>query len=255
MKVLIVEDEPVVARQLADFLNRNGYEVVGHTLTDAETRLWISTAAQKPDLAIIDLRLSGGDINNLDGLKVADFLNQLHGIRVLFISALGSDKAILEQANKSFSSDYALVVKGHWSSLQSALIKVEEHIRRDALPAYETATITLTVNRRQKIIRLANIVYMETQPGAVGRIALMIAGEEKYKNQEHISLGGFRDRLISQFPHLNLGNVFLRIHASYIINVNYLASYNRNEVFLKGYDKAFPIGKVYKDAFLRSLGI
>jgi DNA-binding LytR/AlgR family response regulator len=41
-------------------------------------------------------------------------------------------------------------------------------------------------------------------------------------------------------------NVFIQVHRSYIINMNYIRSISKNELTLRGYSHSIPIGNTYK---------
>jgi DNA-binding response OmpR family regulator len=84
-KVLVVEDEWVLARALQDTLDRWGCQVLGPfaRATDAVAALADRTAP-RPDLALLDLNLADGT-----SLPVAERLARL-GVPFLLVSACGS---------------------------------------------------------------------------------------------------------------------------------------------------------------------
>jgi DNA-binding response OmpR family regulator len=77
--LLIVEDEAIVAMALRDELEDAGYHVLD--LTDRHAQALEIAKACAPDLALVNIRLAGGD----DGLALAENLKAL-GIPVLLIS-------------------------------------------------------------------------------------------------------------------------------------------------------------------------
>ena len=77
MKVLIVEDEALVAMNLQAVLEDHGYQVV--EIADDEASAVLAGTHFRPDLALVDIRLAGGD----SGVEVARKLNAL-GIAVVF---------------------------------------------------------------------------------------------------------------------------------------------------------------------------
>lgn len=77
--LLIVEDEALVAMVLRDELQDAGYKVLD--LTDRHTEALDAAMAEKPDLALVNIRLAGGD----DGIELAEQLKALR-IPVLLIS-------------------------------------------------------------------------------------------------------------------------------------------------------------------------
>lgn len=77
--LLIVEDEAIVAMLLRDELQDAGYNVLD--LTDRHDEALEVAKAEKPDLALVNIRLAGGD----DGIELAEQLKTLC-IPVLLIS-------------------------------------------------------------------------------------------------------------------------------------------------------------------------
>ena len=77
--LMIVEDEALVAILLRDELQEAGYKVLD--LTDRRAEALEVAKAEKPDLALVNIRLARGD----DGIELAEHLKAL-GIPVLFIS-------------------------------------------------------------------------------------------------------------------------------------------------------------------------
>jgi DNA-binding response OmpR family regulator len=76
---MIVEDEVLVAILLRDELQKAGYTVLD--LTDRQDEALEIAKAEKPDLALVNIRLARGD----DGIELSKHLKGL-GIPVLLIS-------------------------------------------------------------------------------------------------------------------------------------------------------------------------
>ncbi len=81
--LMIVEDEALVATVLRDELQGAGYRVLD--LTDRQAKALDVAKAEKPDLALVNIRLAGHD----DGIELAEQLKTL-GIPVLLISGQAS---------------------------------------------------------------------------------------------------------------------------------------------------------------------
>lgn len=78
-KVLIVEDEFLVALQLEDILQDNGYLVLG-TVADFAS---LATVGEAPDVALVDLNLRDG----LTGPAIARDLAGRFGAPVIYVTA------------------------------------------------------------------------------------------------------------------------------------------------------------------------
>ncbi|MBV9384888.1 MAG: response regulator [Chroococcidiopsidaceae cyanobacterium CP_BM_ER_R8_30] len=90
-KILVVEDETIVAKDLQRRLTRIGY-VVPTTASSGEEAL--SKAKEvSPDLVLMDIRLKG----KMDGVETAKQLQSCFNIPVIYLTAY-TDKEISERA-------------------------------------------------------------------------------------------------------------------------------------------------------------
>lgn len=79
-RILVVEDDYLVALTICDLLGGAGYEVLGPEVSGEEA---VSLALEmKPDLVLMDIRLAG----DMDGVDAALELAR-SGVRSLFVSA------------------------------------------------------------------------------------------------------------------------------------------------------------------------
>ena len=80
MRVLIVEDEFLIAMELEMLLTDFGHEVVGTAATEAEALALAED--RRPEVATVDLRLQGGD----RGDRLAFALREKHDIAAIMMS-------------------------------------------------------------------------------------------------------------------------------------------------------------------------
>ncbi|NNM53962.1 MAG: EAL domain-containing protein [Spirochaetales bacterium] len=90
-RILIVEDEKIIAFDLQRRLKAFGYDVVGNCATGAEALLLAEE--EKPDLILMDIRLEGP----LDGIETSKLIFSQWQIPSIFLTAY-SDEATLERA-------------------------------------------------------------------------------------------------------------------------------------------------------------
>jgi diguanylate cyclase (GGDEF)-like protein/PAS domain S-box-containing protein len=83
VRVLIVEDEAVIALDLAQQLRSFGYEVVG--IASSGRRAMELTAAQQPDLIMMDIVIKGSQ----DGVETARRIHTEFDVPVVFLTAYG----------------------------------------------------------------------------------------------------------------------------------------------------------------------
>ncbi len=84
-RIMIVEDDAIIAFDLEETVQRMGHIVCG---TAANTQMALATAAeQQPTLALMDLRLAGGD----SGITTAQILRQQSALPIIFVTAFGDE--------------------------------------------------------------------------------------------------------------------------------------------------------------------
>jgi PAS domain S-box-containing protein len=117
-KVLIVEDEPIVALDLQQELEGFGCEVVA--LAQCADSALIAAEDFQPDLALMDLHIIG----SLDGIQTAKLLREIYQIPSMFLTAY-SDEATIARAVKEMP--YGYLTKPFQSRELNASIQVALH--------------------------------------------------------------------------------------------------------------------------------
>lgn len=90
-RILIVEDEGLVARDLESMVRNLGYRVVGVCSSGEEAFRLINT--RHPDLIIMDIVLQG----RIDGIKAADEIRRRYNLPIIFLTA-HTDEATFQRA-------------------------------------------------------------------------------------------------------------------------------------------------------------
>ncbi len=113
LRILIVEDETLVARDLCAALVRGGYEVCGLCRTGQEALDTVQL--QRPDLVLMDIQIEGP----LDGIETATRLQREHGRPVVFLTAFADDTTT---ARARTAQPYGYLLKPfHESELRSVV--------------------------------------------------------------------------------------------------------------------------------------
>lgn len=100
-RILIVEDEGIVADEIKNRLHTMGYQIVGMAMTGEEA---ISLAFETyPDLILMDIMLKGG----MDGIEAAHRIRARMDIPVMYLTAYG-DEETLQRAKVSEPFGYIL---------------------------------------------------------------------------------------------------------------------------------------------------
>lgn len=128
-RVMIVEDEAIVAADMAATLDEMGYEIASliHTGEDAVRHSEI----EKPDIVLMDILLAG----KINGIEAAELIKKRNNIPVIFVTAY-SDDAIIDRAKKTEPAGY--IVKPISSrelriALDMALYKHKAELEREKL--------------------------------------------------------------------------------------------------------------------------
>ncbi|UXY14178.1 EAL domain-containing protein [Chitiniphilus purpureus] len=100
-RIMIVEDERIVALDLKHSLEFLGYTVVAVAARGADAVL--AVAQQRPDLVLMDINLGEG----MDGTEAAQRIREQSRVPVVFLTAYAEDKT-LERAEQSMPYGYLL---------------------------------------------------------------------------------------------------------------------------------------------------
>lgn len=98
-KILIIEDEGVVAADLADCLNALGYIVCGTANCALEAYKLLED--EEPDLALVDINIKG----NADGTEVARRIEERHSIPYIYLTAYFGEETF-KKVSKTNPSGY-----------------------------------------------------------------------------------------------------------------------------------------------------
>lgn len=100
-RILVVEDEALIAEDIREALVRLDYDVVG-TAASAREALAL-TDRERPDLVLMDIRIRGGT----DGIETAAMLEKAHQVPVVFLTS-HSDEATFARATRVAPYGYML---------------------------------------------------------------------------------------------------------------------------------------------------
>lgn len=99
VKILIVEDEPLISEDLACILGNEGYQVIGQAYEGGTALDMIHN--RQPDIILLDIALD----HQMSGLDVAKHINNKYGLPFIFITSF-SDKLTLNLAKNLLPHGY-----------------------------------------------------------------------------------------------------------------------------------------------------
>ena len=221
IKCIIVEDEPLAAKVLSDYISQTPFLELQATFKDAILATdWLRD--HQTDLIFLDI--------HLPKLKGMAFLKTLtHPPSVIITTAYhqyaveGFDLNVTDYLLKPFEFERFL----------TAVTKVRT-IRGEKQKANETEEIKdhLFVNVQKKKVKIlfSEIIYIESQQEYIKIVTTKKVYFSKLTTNEMESI----------LP----SSLFKRIHRSYIVSINKIDSYNSEMVEVSGI--SIPIGRSYR---------
>lgn len=117
-RIMIVEDEVIIARNLEENLNELGYKVVGMFISGEEALNQFQEV--RPDIVLMDILLKG----DVDGFEAAEHIIEEYNIPVIFITG-NSDEDTIERMRRFENCEYLLkpIEKNELFSLINKVLK------------------------------------------------------------------------------------------------------------------------------------
>lgn len=241
VKILVVEDEIIIADDICDILSELGYETLEPVINYTEAIEAIEK--HKPDLTILDIHLAGRQ----DGIDLAWKIKEEYDLPFIFLTS-HADPATVERAKKVTPPAY-LVKPFNKDDLYASI--------EMALYNYSTNSVftkTAKTNSNDIIIKDAFFIKNKHLFHKVKFSEITyIKAEHVYVeiftnlNKKHLSRGsltGFSGKLPPNF---------FRTHRSYIVNLDYLDAINYLIVIIDGDE--VPIAKNYRDDLLKRVNV
>ncbi|MCB9188545.1 MAG: DNA-binding response regulator [Flavobacteriales bacterium] len=217
MRVVIVEDEIIIADYIRSILERSGHTCIAIVDNYIEA---IKSIKLDPDIFLLDIQLA----TFKDGLLIAGELKK-KGIPYIFITANNQHDLMLEAIDLDPQSYLTKPIKSQ-DLLAALTLHESKKIKKEQIIQIKEA------GNNKISINLDDILYLKAEGSYVKYLM---------KEKEVIE----RSSLNEIEPKLN--EFFFRIHRSYIINANHISSYNSNVVQIQ--NTTLPISRSYKSVF------
>ena len=241
IKLLIVEDDMLIAAKTSLQLTRLGYEVTAIVPRGEEA---IRQAEEnRPDIILLDIHLKG----TLDGIETAHQLNQLDPIPIIYVTA-NSDEATFNRARET--RPYAFITKPIRSlDLQRAIELTISRMADDhqsAAPEQEPSEATpvvlsdrIFVRHKDRMVRiaLADILYVE----ADRNYCHLYTADKEYLLTTTLKV--MEDKLPV--------NYFVRVHRSYLANLTQVDEVGESYIRIGG--KTIPLSHLLREALLKRI--
>lgn len=245
-KILIVEDEMVIAANISLQLSDLGYEITGILPRGEEVLAHIQT--DMPDIILLDIRLKG----EIDGIGTAHEIQRHFEIPIIYLTA-NTDDEHFNQAKETHP--YAFISKPFKKlDLQRAIELVLERVALErSNPKAEENGITKETDTPTDFILNDRIFIRHNEKMLkidIGDIRY-IEAERNYcriftQGREYLLVMTLKD-IDEKLPQKH----FLRIHRSYIINLSQIDEVAGTHVVIA--KKAIPMSKAMRSELLKRL--
>lgn len=240
IKVLVVEDESIVSKDIQNSLVNLGYTVVGSAAT-GERAIDLANEV-KPDIVLMDIMLKG----TMNGIEAADNIRKNLRIPIIFLTAY-TDDATLSKAK--ITEPFGYIIKPFkeidlHTNIEMAIYKhakeVEVLKEMDLLHSIvENKEVnnldSIFIKANSKLIKInkTNIYYIE----ALKDYVVIHTKDTRYtihSTMKDIEIKmGLED--------------FVRVHRSFIVRLDKISSIDFPNLFLEDEKKMIPIGGSYRE--------
>lgn len=237
--ILVVEDESIVSKDIQHSLHKLGYNVVGAAST-GEKALELARS-EHPDIVLMDIMLKG----ELNGIETAEIIKRELAVPVVFLTAYADESTL---AKAKITEPYGYIIKPFkeidlHTSIEMAIYKhnKEQVIIRERDLLYsivenkESAADFIFVKSNSRLVKLrtSDIYYIE----ALKDYVVIHTGDTRYTI--HSTMKDIESKMGS--------SEFIRVHRSFIVRLDKIASIEFPNLTLENDKKVIPIGGSYRD--------
>lgn len=236
IKILVVEDEMIIADNICDTLTDLGYVVLGPAINYTEAIAIMEK--ETPDIAMLDIQLSG----RKTGIDIAKKIKETYNFPFIFLTS-NTDFATVNEAKKTLPPAY--LIKPF--TKEELYTSIEIVLYNYSVKVGEAKTNEIVINN----------AFFIKEKGVYHKI---IFEEIAYLKADHVYL---EIKLITGKTYvvrtslndiiMKLSSKFIRIHRSYIVNSDFLQQIEVSSLLVN--NEKLPIGKKYKEEILEKLSI
>ncbi len=219
-KILIVEDEVLIAEDLSDLLRSFGINEIdmAHDKPSALNKI----EAFQPDLILLDIRME----SELTGIQIAEIINTQYKKPFIFITA-HSDMQMLQTILKTIPAGY-ITKPIKKADLYANVLLVSEKLKLQS-----PKQIMIKDGTKNVLIDFNDLLYIESE----GNYIVIHTTHKKHALRQNM------DSIMAQLDN----DIFYRVQRSYVVNIKKVSSYTRKDLTINGI--VIPISKNVIDDF------
>jgi DNA-binding LytR/AlgR family response regulator len=245
-KILIVEDEIIIAADISMMLGNLGYDVTG-IIPRGEDALK-SIEGTRPDLILMDVSLKG----SMDGVETALLIQEKYQIPLIFLTANADDNTF---ARAKAAQPYAFISKPFRQSdlnrtIELTLQKVAEEKDQTAFSLPDPVLTEESI--------LADRIFVRYKDRMVKVLLeeILFAEAERSYCKIHTAAGEYLMTLpLGAFEEKLKSSDFMRIHRSHIINVTKIDAVIDNYNYVSIGKHTLPVSRGFQEALALRLKV
>ncbi|MGY6562007.1 MAG: LytR/AlgR family response regulator transcription factor [Luteibaculaceae bacterium] len=244
VRVVVIEDEAIVRKDITLCLARLGYQVVG-TGDTADKAVELAMEL-KPDIFLMDIKIKG----DKTGIDAALAIKKQINLPIIYLTAYADD-ATLEKAKQT--EPYGYILKPFKEvDIKTAIEMAMHKHKKDKEKSEKFENMATMVDDGVK----STFLFIKHN----GRLIKVDYDEvifiEALKDYVNITLSNTRYTVHSTMTNIEQklpAGVFCRVHRSYIANVQKINAIDSNTLYFSNSNKEVPIGASYKDLLLSKI--
>lgn len=214
-KILIVEDEPLIAEDIADIVTELGYTVIGMADSYEEVETLLQDPQFVPDIVLQDIQVHG----DLDGVDIWNYVRTQRNCQVVFLTSFSDDKTI--NRVRAAQADGYIVKPFKREDLKTTLAL----LRQVPAPASADAEVSdrfIWVKDKHEHIKLdlKDILYLE----AADNYCKVVTRTSRYLLSSPLK------HAAEKLP----DTIFYRCHRSFLVNVREIEKMGPNYLVIHG---------------------
>jgi len=245
-KVLIVEDEAIIAKDIENVFTKAGYKVVGSFLTGEAAIQAVDEL--EPDIVLMDIMLKG----DMSGIQAAEVIREKSNTPVVFLTAY-ADENTIDKARSAVP--YGYIVKPFKENEVIAtieialnkykedqeLIKERDMLKNMVIEKSYSDSIFVRADYRLNRIKFSDIYYVE----ALKDYVVINTADNIYTTHS----------TMKEMQRILPAKDFVRVHRSYIVRIDKIFSIKYPDLVIEGKMKVIPIGGMYRKELFSRLNL
>jgi two-component system, LytTR family, response regulator LytT len=237
LRILVVEDESIVAKDIQNSLIKLGYLVP--TIVSSGEKAIEEIEQWRPDIVLMDIMLKG----DLNGIEAANIIHDRFEVPVVFLSAYADDNTV---NNAKIAEPYGYIIKPFkekelqttiemaiYKHEKDSLVKRERDLYHSIVENKESRdSIFVRADFRLNRIKFDDIYFVE----ALKDYVIINTSHNMYTT--HTTM--------KEMTRILPAKDFVRIHRSFIVRLDKIFSIKYPDLVIEGKMKVVPIGGLYR---------